>query len=71
MLLLGAMVLWFTHEMVWGGKVPFYRDLGPLYYPMRFSLAQSLRIIVFPDPEPHCLFSYLDRSSYDAFNEPT
>ncbi len=43
MLLLGAMVLWFTHEMVWGGKVPFYRDLGPLYYPMRFSLAQSLK----------------------------
>jgi len=43
MLLLGAMVLWFTHEMVWGGKVPFYRDLGPIYYPMRFSLAQSLK----------------------------
>jgi hypothetical protein len=43
LLLLGAMVLWFTHEMVWGGKVPFFRDLGPVYYPMWFSLAESLK----------------------------
>ena len=37
------MVLWFTWEMVWGGKVPFFRDLGPYFYPMRYSLAQSFR----------------------------
>jgi len=42
-LLLVAMVLWFNHEMVWGGKVPFYRDLGPYFYPMRFSLAESFK----------------------------
>ena len=41
--LLAAMVLWFTWEMVWGGKVPFFRDLGPYFYPMRYSLAQSFR----------------------------
>lgn len=40
-LLLVGMVFWFAHEMVWGNQVPFYRDLGPYFYPMRFSLAQS------------------------------
>lgn len=35
------MVAWFAGEMVWGNKVPFYRDLGPYFYPMRFSLARS------------------------------
>jgi hypothetical protein len=38
-----AMVLWFCQEMVWDGKVPFFRDLGPVFYPMRFSLAQSFQ----------------------------
>ncbi len=42
-LFLIVVVLWFNHEMVWNGKVPFYRDLGPYTYPMRFSLAQSFR----------------------------
>jgi hypothetical protein len=37
------MVLWFGHEMVTLGKVPFFRDLGPYFYPMRFSLAENLR----------------------------
>lgn len=37
------MVLWFTDEIVRAGKVPFYRDLGPYFYPMRFNLAESLR----------------------------
>ncbi|MFQ5902731.1 MAG: hypothetical protein ACE5JO_03485, partial [Candidatus Binatia bacterium] len=41
--LLVAMVLWFSHEMVWGGKVPFFRDLGPYFYPIRFSLAESFK----------------------------
>ncbi|MFQ5849495.1 MAG: YfhO family protein [Candidatus Binatia bacterium] len=41
-LLLLAMVIWFNHEMVWTNQVPFYRDLGPFFYPMRFILAQSL-----------------------------
>ena len=41
--LLVAMIVWFSHEMVWGGKVPFFRDLGPYFYPMRFSLAESFK----------------------------
>jgi len=36
-----AMVVWFSHEMVWDGKIPFFRDLGVYFYPLRFSLAQS------------------------------
>ena len=38
-----AMVLWFGQEMVWGGKLPFFRDLGTYFYPMRFSLAESFK----------------------------
>ncbi len=43
LLLLLAMVLWFGHGMLWDGKVPFFRDLGTFFYPMRFSLAQALK----------------------------
>src|SRR3989337_2285554 len=34
-------ICWFSHEMIWEAKVPFFRDLGPYFYPIRFSLAQS------------------------------
>ena len=37
--LLVIIVLWFTQGMIWDYKVPFFRDLGPYFYPMRFSLA--------------------------------
>ncbi|MGE5304699.1 MAG: YfhO family protein [Alphaproteobacteria bacterium] len=36
------MLLWFGHEMVTQAKVPFFRDLGPYFYPIRLSLTQSL-----------------------------
>ncbi len=39
-----AMVLWFCHEMIGTSRVPFFRDLGPFFYPMRFSLAQSFGV---------------------------
>lgn len=38
-----AMVIWFTDEIVRGAKIPFYRDLGPYFYPMRFNLAMSFQ----------------------------
>lgn len=38
-----GMVLCFGHEIVWGGKIPFFRDLGTYFYPMRFSLAMSFK----------------------------
>ncbi|HWO42212.1 MAG TPA: YfhO family protein [Candidatus Eisenbacteria bacterium] len=43
LLALAGLILWFAGEMVLGEKVPFFRDLGPYFYPMRFSLAESLR----------------------------
>jgi hypothetical protein len=41
--LLAALVLWFGHEMVWSGKVPFFRDLSTYFYPMRFTLTESFK----------------------------
>ncbi len=43
LLFLVAMIIWFNHEMIWTNQVPFYRDLGPYFYPMRFVLAQSFK----------------------------
>jgi len=40
--MLMVMIMWFGHDMITEGKVPFFRDLGPYFYPMRFSLAESL-----------------------------
>lgn len=37
------MVLWFGHEMVLTDKIPFFRDLGPYFYPLRWTLAESLK----------------------------
>ena len=44
LIVLMSLVVWFGGEMIWDGKVPFFRDLGPYFYPMRFSLSESLRI---------------------------
>lgn len=43
LLLLVGIVLWFNHQMIWDGKIPLFRDLGPYFYPMRFSLAESFK----------------------------
>jgi len=42
-LLLLVTVIWFDREMVSTNQVPFFRDLGPFFYPMRFSLAESFK----------------------------
>lgn len=52
------MVLWFGHEMVWAGKIPLFRDLGPYFYPMRFSLAESLKAGELPLWDPHVAMGF-------------
>ncbi len=56
--LLAALVLWFAREMIWEGKVPFFRDLGPYFYPMKFTLAQSLKAGEFPLWDRHMGMGY-------------
>jgi len=41
-------VLVFSHEMIFSNKIPLFRDLGPFFYPMRFSLAESFSAGEFP-----------------------
>ena len=38
-----AMLLWFCDDMIFFGKVPYFRDLGTYTYPLKFSLATSFR----------------------------
>ena len=56
--LLIPMILWFGGEMVWGDKIPFFRDLGTYFYPMRFSLAQSFKAGDLPLWDRHVAMGY-------------
>lgn len=38
-----AMTLWFCHEIVFSGKIPFFRDLATYFYPIKFSVAESFK----------------------------
>ncbi|MBI4490037.1 MAG: YfhO family protein [Deltaproteobacteria bacterium] len=53
-----GMVIWFNHEMVWTGQVPFFRDLGPFFYPMRYSLAQSFTAAEVPLWDRHIAMGF-------------
>ena len=46
--LIALLVLIFSHEMIFSDKIPLFRDLGPFFYPMRFSLAESIGAGEFP-----------------------
>ncbi len=58
LLLVVAMVVWFNHEMVWTSSLPFFRDLGPYFYPMRWILSESLRAGELPLWNPNVGMGY-------------
>ena len=70
--LLAGMVLWFNHEMLGTSQVPFFRDLGPFFYPMRFSLIQSLKAWELPLWDRHMAmgFPLLANFQSEAFYIP-
>ena len=43
-----GLVVAFFFELIADSQVPLFRDLGPIFYPMRFSLAHSLHAGEFP-----------------------
>src|SRR5687768_10086303 len=51
-------LLWFAYEMVFEAKVPFFRDLGPYFYPIRFSLAESFKEGEFPLWDRHMAMGF-------------
>jgi hypothetical protein len=40
---LTTILLWFNQELFLTTQVPFFRDLGPYFYPMRFILSEALK----------------------------
>ena len=40
---LGALILWFCQDIIFTEQVPFFRDLGPYFYPLRFGLYENFR----------------------------
>jgi len=70
--LLGAMVIWFARDMIFAGGIPFFRDLGPYFYPMRFGLAESFKRGELPlwDPYTGMGFPLLADFQSGAFYPP-
>ncbi|MBI2230071.1 MAG: YfhO family protein [Deltaproteobacteria bacterium] len=40
---LGALIFWFCQDIIFTEQVPFFRDLGPYFYPLRFALYEDFR----------------------------
>lgn len=58
LLILILMILWFAGGMVWDNQVPFFRDLGLYFYPIRFSLAEAFRAGELPLWERHIAMGF-------------
>jgi Bacterial membrane protein YfhO len=43
LLILSFLILWFCQGLILQEQVPFFRDLGPYFYPLRFILYESFR----------------------------
>lgn len=43
LLVTGSLVVWFCQDLFLSGSVPFFRDLGTYFYPLRFILFESYR----------------------------
>src|SRR5262247_2638676 len=43
LLTLSFLILWFCQDLILQEQVPFFRDLGPYFYPLRFILHESFR----------------------------
>ena len=43
LVILSFLVLWFCQDLIFQEQVPFLRDLGPYFYPLRFALHESFR----------------------------
>jgi hypothetical protein len=37
------MLVYFSYEMIFSGKIPFFRDLVTYFYPIRFSVAEAFK----------------------------
>ena len=42
-MILCFLILCFCQDLILEEQVPFFRDLGPYFYPIRFSLYESFR----------------------------
>jgi hypothetical protein len=43
LVVLSSLILWFCKDLILQAQVPFFRDLGPYFYPLRFTLYESFR----------------------------
>jgi Bacterial membrane protein YfhO len=41
LLILSTLIVWFCQDLIFHQEVPFFRDLGPYFYPLRFTLFES------------------------------
>jgi len=58
LLLLLISLLWFDRELISTNQVPFFRDLGPFFYPMRYLLAESFKAWELPLWDRHTAMGF-------------
>ncbi len=47
------MLMWFCDEMIFSGKIPFFRDLVTYFYPIKFSVAEAFKAGSLPMWDQH------------------
>lgn len=72
LLTLLALVLSFNYKLIFTDQVPFFRDLGPYFYPMRYALAESFKAGELPlwDPRTGLGFPLLADFQSGVFYPP-
>jgi membrane protein YfhO len=67
------MLISFCDEIIFSGKIPFFRDLAAYFYPIKFSVAQSFKAGQLPLWEPHMAtgFPILAEFQSAVFYPPT
>ena len=66
------LILWFCQDLILSDQVPFFRDLGNYFYPLRYSLSQSYKSAELPLWDRHFAmgFPFLAAFQSGAFYPP-
>jgi hypothetical protein len=50
---LATMTVWFCQDLIFGDKIPFFRDLASYFYPIKFRVADAFKTAQLPLWDTH------------------
>jgi hypothetical protein len=70
---LATMTVWFCQDLIFGDKIPFFRDLASYFYPIKFSVADAFKTGQLPLWDTHMAggFPILAEFQSAVFYPPT